>query len=99
VSILDDDSLERLKRAAWELTGLMRVYLRAGSPAAPEPIALPAGATTFEVARTIHSDFASQFRAARVWGPSARYDAQRVGREHVLQDGDMVEIILGVGVR
>jgi ribosome-interacting GTPase 1 len=27
-----------------------------------------------------------------VWGPSARFPGQRVGRTHVLVDGDTVEI-------
>jgi ribosome-interacting GTPase 1 len=28
-----------------------------------------------------------------VWGPSARFEGQRVGREHVVHDGDTVEIL------
>ena len=32
-------------------------------------------------------------RGARVWGPSARFDGQRVGRDHLVSDGDSVEIL------
>jgi len=33
------------------------------------------------------------FSGARLWGPTARFDGQRVGREQELQDGDIVEIL------
>jgi len=46
-----------------------------------------------DVARSIHHELEAECRGARVWGPSARFEAQRVGREHVLADGDVVEII------
>ena len=39
------------------------------------------------------SELASTFSGARIWGPSARFDGQRVGREHILQDTDTVEIV------
>ena len=35
----------------------------------------------------------ASFSGARVWGPSARFDGQRVGRDHVVLDGDTVEIL------
>ena len=35
----------------------------------------------------------TNFNGARVWGPSARFDGQRVGRDHEVQDGDTVEIL------
>ena len=41
----------------------------------------------------IHHELAASFAAARVWGPSARFDGQRVGRAHVMEDGDVVEIL------
>jgi ribosome-interacting GTPase 1 len=45
------------------------------------------------VADWVHHDLAASFSGARVWGPSARFDGQRVGREHAVQDGDVVEIL------
>jgi ribosome-interacting GTPase 1 len=30
---------------------------------------------------------------ARIWGPSARFEGQRVGREHDVADGDVVEVL------
>jgi len=93
VSILDDDSLDRLREAIWRLTGLIRVYLRSAGATDPEPIALRPGATTADVADAVHHDLRTAFTAARVWGPSARFDGQRVGREHPVRDGDVVEIL------
>ena len=93
VSVLDDASLDRLRDAIWSLTGLVRVYLRSGGEAEEEPVALRPPATVADVARSIHHELEAECRGARVWGPSARFEAQRVGREHVLADGDVVEII------
>jgi hypothetical protein len=92
VSLLDDPSLEALKEAAWRLTGLIRVRLR-HDDVAGEPIALEPGSTAVDVAGKVHRGMAESFRGARVWGPSARFDGQRVGRDHVVQDGDVVEVI------
>jgi ribosome-interacting GTPase 1 len=41
----------------------------------------------------IHHELAESFSAARVWGSSARFEGQRVGRAHVVSDGDVVEIL------
>jgi small GTP-binding protein len=93
VSILDDASLEALKDAVWRLSGLVRVYLRHAGRVDEEPLALPRGATVVDVASAIHKDLASGFKRARVWGGSARFDGQAVGRDHVVADGDVVEVI------
>ena len=93
VSILDDDSLDQLKEAIWKLTGLLRVYLRHGKQIDEEPLALEPGATIIDVAAQIHKDLGLTCRYARVWGPSACFDGQQVGRGHLVQDGDSVEII------
>ena len=93
VSILDDGSLHALKEAIWQLVGLIRVFLRHDGEVGDEVLALLPGATVADVAAWIHRDLGATFRAARLWGSSALFDGQRVGREHVVHDGDTVEIM------
>jgi small GTP-binding protein len=89
VSVLDDASIERLRETIWQLTGLTRIYLRDDE----HPIALQPPATVLDVADSIHHDLGARCTGARVWGPSARFDGQQVGRGHELADGDTVEIL------
>ena len=87
VSVLDDESLDRFRAQLWELTGLIRVWLRG------EAQALPPGATVVDAARAVHHELAESCTGARVTGPSAKFDAQRVGRDHALADDDIVELL------
>ena len=89
VSVLDDASLDRLRAELWALTGLVRVHLRDGG----DPVALEPPATVLDVADTIHHDLRARCTGARVWGPSARFPGQQVGREYELADGDTVEVL------
>jgi ribosome-interacting GTPase 1 len=93
VSVLDEASLDRFRGAAWALTGLVRVRLRKAGVTDDEPLALEPGATVADVADSVHHDLRATFTGARVWGPSARFDGQRVGRDHPIADGDVVEIL------
>jgi small GTP-binding protein len=92
VSILDDATLEDLRAATWDLTGLVRVYLRHDGVTTADPVALAPQVTVTDVAHTIHNQLGDRCRGARLWGPSARFDGQWVGRHHRLADGDTVEI-------
>jgi uncharacterized protein len=93
VSVLDDESLETFREAIWGLTGLTRVFLRSAGEIEEEPVALHPPVTVLDVADSIHHDLAARCVGARVWGPSARFEGQRVGRDHELADGDAVEIL------
>jgi ribosome-interacting GTPase 1 len=93
VSVLDENTLDGLRDALWKLTGLVRVFLRHAGVSDDDPVALRPPVTVAEVARSIHHELEAECRGARVWGPSARFDGQRVGREHGLADGDTVEIL------
>ena len=87
--------LDELKRSTFETLRIMRVYTKQpGKPAQQDqPFTLPVGSTVAELARTIHKDIQTQLKFARIWGPSA-FDGQTVQGEHVLQEGDLVEIHL-----
>jgi small GTP-binding protein len=89
VSVLDDASLDRLRDELWALTGLVRIHLRDGG----DPVALRPPATVLDVADTIHHELRDSCTGARVWGPSARFEGQQVGRQHELHDGDTVEVL------
>ena len=91
--MLDDESLDRLREAIWGLTGLIRVLPRRDGKVDEEPFALPEGATVADLADRVHHDLGASSPGALVWGPSARFDGQRVGRAHVLSDGDVVEVV------
>jgi hypothetical protein len=93
VSVLDEAALDRFAEEVWRLTGLIRVRLRTNRVTDDEPLALHPPATVVDVADLVHHDLADAATGARVWGPSARFDGQRVGREHVVADNDVVEIL------
>jgi len=40
----------------------------------------------------VHSQFYHNFKHARVFGKSVKFNGERVGAEHELADGDIVEI-------
>jgi len=93
ISVLDDQSLERFRDAVWRLTGLVRVFSRRHGEDVSEAVALKPPVTVTAVAHSIHHQLEEACRGAHVWGPSARFEGQRVGRDHVLADGDVVEIV------
>ena len=55
------------------------------------PFTCPIGSTLLEMAALVHRDFADKLKSARIWGTGV-FDGQTVNRDHVLQDGDVVEL-------
>jgi ribosome-interacting GTPase 1 len=93
VSVLDDESLDRFREGIWRLTGLIRVFLRRPGDVEATPAALAPDATVADAAGTVHHELADACTGARVWGPSARFNGQRVGPAHRLAEGDLVEVL------
>ena len=93
VSALTGRNLDKLKETAFDSLEIARIYSKPpGSDAdLTAPFVVKRGTTVGELAGKIHKDFYDQFRSARIWG-SGSFDGQLVGRDHVLEDGDIVEL-------
>ena len=86
-------NLELLRQAVFEQLGIIRIYSKApgNEPDFTAPFVMKEGGTLEDFAGKIHKDFVSNLKAARVWGEGV-YDGQMVRRDHVLHDGDVVEL-------
>jgi ribosome-interacting GTPase 1 len=94
ISAQSGTGLEELKRALYGALDVVRVYTRPphGKPDFTAPTILPRGSTVEDLAAKIHKDLQANLKYALVWG-STKFDGQRVGRDYVLSDGDVVELV------
>jgi len=60
-------------------------------------VILRQGDTVDGLLRRLPSDLGRAFRAAQVWGKSARFPGQTVGRSHALADEDIVTVVVARG--
>ena len=92
VSARDGNGLDEMRLGMYNALEVIRVYTQApGQKADPtEPVVMNKGSTVEEVAESIHKDFGSKLKYARVWG-SGKFDGQKVKRQHILQEGDTIE--------
>jgi ribosome-interacting GTPase 1 len=86
--------LAELREALFDALDVIRVYTRPPGqpPDRSRPFVLPRGSTIEALADAIHHDLGRRLQRAALWGTSGKFDGQRVGREHVLEDGDVVEL-------
>jgi ribosome-interacting GTPase 1 len=92
-SALTGRGFETLGRIIFDRLELIRIYTKPpNSEPSKKPLVVKRGATVLDVAKEIHKDLYRGFKYARIWGPSANYPGERVGGDHVLEDGDIVEI-------
>ena len=95
VSTKEGIGLEELKCAIYQMLDIIRVYTKTPGekPDFTDPIVLERGSTLEAAAAAVHKDFARQLKYARLWG-SGKHDGVMVKRDHVLQDGDVIELHL-----
>lgn len=93
ISAAVERGLDHLRWAVFDALELMRVYARPPNrePDLATPFVLKRGDTVETFAGKVHKDFFEQLKCARVWGTGV-FDGQMVGRDHVLHDGDVVEL-------
>ena len=88
-------NLDGLLEKVWEYLDLIRVYTmpRGTQPNFDEPIILHKKECTVEdFCNKLHKTIIRTFKHALVWGTSVKHRPQRVGKEHVLEDEDVVQI-------
>lgn len=87
------EGLEDLRVALFRLLGVIRVYTKIPSkpPDMDKPFTLKSGSTLLDFAAVVHKDFVHSLRFAKAWGKNTLGGAQ-IGRDHVLEDGDVVEL-------
>lgn len=87
-----DDLLEK----TWEYLDLIRIYTKPKGqlPDYTSPVVLKRTASTIEdFCNGIHKSLMNQFKYALVWGSSVKHHPQKVGKDHILQDEDIVQIV------
>jgi len=84
---------KEIKKLLYEVADIKRIFTKTPreKPAYP-PVAMKKNATVMDVAKKVHKTIAKNFKYARVWGKSVKFDSQRVGEDHIPADGDIVEI-------
>ncbi|KPJ59730.1 MAG: hypothetical protein AMJ46_10295 [Latescibacteria bacterium DG_63] len=88
-------AVDLLKRQLFEMLELVRIYTKVPGkkPDLGKPFVLKGGSTILDVATLVHKDFRANLKSARIWGSGA-FDGQYVQRDHVVEDGDVIELHL-----
>lgn len=93
ISAKEGIGLEELKLKIFQLLDIIRVYTKAPGDKADlsEPIILKRGSTLADAAAQVHKDFLASLKYARLWS-SGKHDGIMIKRDHILQDGDIIEL-------
>jgi ribosome-interacting GTPase 1 len=96
ISAEEEKGLDALTERIWEELDLVRVYMDKPGRGVDrdEPLVVERGATVDDALDKLGGDMDDRFRFARVTGPSAKHDGQQVGRDHRLEDEDVMRLAL-----
>ncbi|WP_188879384.1 OBG GTPase family GTP-binding protein [Halarchaeum nitratireducens] len=96
ISAHEEKGLDALKERFWDELDLIRVYMDKPGRGVDydEPLILRRGETVDDALDKLGGDMDERFRFARVTGPSAKHDDQQVGRDHGLEDEDVLRLIV-----
>lgn len=94
VSCLSGQGLRKLGETLFKTLRIMRIYTKEPNERVPSknPFTLRKGATVYDLAKSIHSDFKENFSYAKVWSKRLVFSPQKVGLAFPLEDSDVVEI-------
>lgn len=93
-------NINGLLEKIWLMLNLIRVYTKPRGQLTDfsEPVVIRRDkATVADFCNRIHKTILAKFKYAWVWGASVKHNPQRVGKEHQLEDEDIVQIVKQVG--
>jgi len=95
ISAKESTGLDELKLKIYQTLDIIRVYTKTPGQKVSfvDPIVLPRGSTLQDAAASVHKDFAARLKYSRIWG-SGKHDGIMAKRDHVLADGDIIELHL-----
>jgi len=95
ISVTNKRNFDKLMNQIFESLEIIRIYSKPPSKDADltKPFILKKGSNVDDLAGKVHHDFQQKLKTARVWGSNV-FDGQLVGKEHILQDKDIVELHL-----
>jgi len=95
ISAKEGTGLDELKHKVYQMLDIIRVYTRVPGqkPDFNDPIILKKGSRLEDAAASVHKDFQAKLKYARLWG-SGKHDGIMAKRDHILQDGDVIELHL-----
>jgi small GTP-binding protein len=95
ISAKEGIGLEELKLKVYQVLDIIRVYTKTPGqkPGFSDPIILEKGSRLEDAAASVHKDFGAKLKYARLWG-SGKHDGIMAKRDHILQDGDVIELHL-----
>jgi len=89
-------NFDELRERIWQYLEMIRIYTkpRGQIPDYNAPVVVPKAKNTVEeFCKRIHKGLLSQFKYAMVWGTSVKHRPQKVGKEHRVNDEDVIQII------
>ena len=89
-------NLDELMENIWDYTKMIRIYTKpkGQNPDYGSPVVLHDTSPSIEeFCKRIHKGMLTDFKYAWVWGSSVRHQPQKCGKDHILCDEDVVQII------
>lgn len=89
-------NLDELLESIWDYCQMIRIYTKPKGmvPDYTAPVVLHDSSPSIEdFCNKLHKQMIAQFKYAWVWGSSVRHQPQKCGKEHILGDEDVVQIV------
>ncbi|HXQ95088.1 MAG TPA: GTP-binding protein [Thermoplasmata archaeon] len=101
ISARERIAIPDLIEAMGEALQFIRIYVKPPGREADmkEPVILRRGDRVSDLMKRLPGEIEAAFKAAQVWGKSARFPGQTVGRDHPLADEDIVTVVVQHGGR